>query len=743
MGMFNKKKKEEINGVVPKDKKKVKAEKTFLGSGRDELIDHEVYMIDTNLVEIIAPDGMNVHNNSHLVINDNGNELYIRTFYISELPNNANFGVTFANFLNFPDSVASVHIHPLKPAKASKSLDNDVTNLETQNVDAIKHGDSNRQRKLAAKINNINSWASRAENNISRLSEVCFLISIYGDTVDELNKRTGDLFHAVRKNSIGLVNCYSYQYEAYLANQPLNDITRYVHKSGISGLPRGFSWHRMDQESLSTIFNHTTTDLYHEDGIYIGYNLADKSPIIHDLYDKTHKGYGCVIAGTTGGGKSLLVKLLESRYLPSGFRFVSLDSESPGKRGEYSVLAERFGGVNYYFAPGSEQILNPFEIDSEEIYDETTGGEEETLSLDEKITDTKHIILSMIDRSKGSDILGLHRLTIGSICNDIIQDLYRSIGLVNGVVESLYEYSSSQSDKILSSGKKKKKLPTLTDFYTVLVRYKNGETNPKKLESYNIMIDSLKEYIRNLVICNDCGVVHTVDEFEKFEKINELDTGVRYRKCKCGGKVERIQGTQPYYDGQSTISIKNKPIVNIDISQLNENEKPIAQAIALAYIKEVFIKKNAMNPLKAKKLGVIFDEVNKAFKYPDARELINMVYRIARKRYVAPITATQSIADYAVHEDTVGIIKNATTLFILAHKVKDMIALSELTELDQSQIRNTVTASVGECYLVDNGKSIHVQIDYLQHVEAPYLETDVKKLRELRQREIKGDDTVA
>lgn len=724
-GFKSKKKKDKFQEVNP-----------LLDSGdvsEEDVAKKDIHEI-SEYADLIAPDGVDPFNMSFLVLNDHGRDVFIRTFYVSKLPTNAEFAVSFARLLNTSDSVASVFVNPMGAKKAQNSLNRDVVGIETETLQANKRGDSNRARKLMARLSNINGWAARVENSFSKLNEVAFLISIYADEKSDLDKKTSDLFYAVEKTSIELSNCYGYQYEAYLANQPSNNIIQYVSTKITDKLPKGLDFHRMDQEAVATIFNHTSSELFHDDGIYVGFNLDDGSPVIHHLYNKTHKGYGMIVAGTTGGGKSLTLKLLISRYLQDEFRFVLLDSDSTGRRGEFSSITRKFNGVNYYLAPDSHEILNIFEIDEEMAYDETTGQEWRTLDIKSKIIDAKHIVMAIVNKHDNVALFGTHAFTIETLIGDTIQDLYMQIGLKDGDAESLYE----QGDEgFLGSGKKKKKLPVLSDFFSKIIYYKTVERDKSKLPAYTMLIDAIKPYIREKIICHECAKdTFTNDEFETMETLG--DDGVRYRKCSCGGHVERVIGTQPYFDGQSTINIEyDTRIVNIDISQLHENEKPVAQTIALSYIKEKFIKKNAANPDKAKGLGVVFDELAKTFKYESARQVVAEVYRIARKRFVAPITATQSIADYIMHEDTKAIIKNASTQLILAHMPQDTEVLEDLVELKPTQARAVVTFDVGEAYLIDNRKAVHMKIDYFPHVEAKYLETDIKKLKMLRQAEIK------
>jgi len=82
-----------------KRKNKEKAEKV-LGSGKVEKYDDISCDINYKLKELIAPDGLNDKYNSALLINDGGVTVYVRTFYISELPRVATFGVSFQGILN-------------------------------------------------------------------------------------------------------------------------------------------------------------------------------------------------------------------------------------------------------------------------------------------------------------------------------------------------------------------------------------------------------------------------------------------------------------------------------------------------------------------------------------------------------------------------------------------------------------------------------------------------------------------
>ena len=94
-----------------------------------------------------------------------------------------------------------------------------------------------------------------------------------------------------------------------------------------------------------------------------------------------------MIAGQSGYGKSATVKQLFSRQVDFGVHIANIDYEplpGDGKRGEYSIVAEAVGGVNYLISNYSDSQLNFFEISDEYEYNRATGEEIPTLYLEER-----------------------------------------------------------------------------------------------------------------------------------------------------------------------------------------------------------------------------------------------------------------------------------------------------------------------------------------------------------------------
>jgi len=717
----------------------VSEEAVIKGHKKEREVKDFGYDVNHKYSKRFAPDGLNGDNNSFLIISDAGKNVYIRTFYISDIKKRVNFANTFVGIMNFPDSAVSIFVNPMVQGKADKSLESDVTNVEAELISAKKNHETNRARKLTGKFNTANRWAEKVESGDTALYEVAIMISIYADDLKQLDKRCGDFYYGAMSSGLKLANCWGFQLEAYMANQPLNRLSKFISKR-VDGTrkPVGVVYHRFDSESIATFYNHLYSEFYHPDGIYLGYTLPHRSPLIHNVYDPSHKGYGVVVGGSTGSGKSVAVKTYVSRWIPFGYRFVMLDSDSTTGRGEYALTAEENGGVNFLFAPGSKEIMNIYELKEEEEIDTISQELRMTVKLKEKINSASNMIMSIMEKGE-ADRLGDNKLFVESIIREINTELYREIGIEEGDPDSLFEKGDNvYKDGSLTSGKQRKRLPTISKFYVKLIIHRKYYAKSETVRAYEILLSGLKDYVRDLIVCSECGHVYTKDEYDALDKYTEALSDKKCNAGDCKGRVMHILGNNPYYDGESTIEIDlSVPVTNLDISQLPDAEKPIGQEVALIFIKENFIKKNSVIPSKAMKLGVIYDELHKLLPFESARRLAIDTYRTGRKRFVSPITATQSIGDYALYdEETLAMVKNSSTMFIMAHKTADKNALANTTILTPAQIDKVTSFSIGECYLIDGETVVHGKIDYMKDIEGTFAETNLENIKVIDKKKV-------
>lgn len=680
----------------------------------------------TDVRSIVAPDGINPNPMSYSIIHDAGHDVYVRNFTIDALPKRTVFASTFPSLFNMDRVTSNIFIEPISEGKAASMLDNRIVDIETNIISAEKNADRNQIRKLSGKLKESESWATKIETGENSLYNIYFLFTIMADSLEKLNRNTDSFRNLAKEKRITISCCYGLQAESYLTGMPL--MYRYSAKTGpIRSC--GLKKHILDKLSVSSIFNHTQDNLVHRKGIIIGRNMSSGMPVAFDAYDIRHNGYNIVFSGMTGTGKSACMKILASRYITkNNYRFVSIDSQAKGNRGEYSMLADIMGSPNYTIKNNSGNVMNIFDLDVEEEWSELTGAYM-VLRLQDKITNAKADMLTLIQGTKSSPEFTLMTY-IERIVMDIVTELYADLKIVDGDIDSLYEISRGVYDGTISSGKVKKKMPTITEFYKKVLQKNKNNTIPEHVVAYRIILDSLRDRVKELHYCSDCIKFFSADEIPS-EQV-----------CSCGGQVISIKGAKAYYDGQSNIRIREKDrFTNIDISQLPDEERPVARQISLSFVNEKFIKTNAINPEKTESMAVICDEVHQNFNSKSAVENLDYVSRTSRKRLVSLWTATQALKDYERTPETEAMLKQAAAKFVFKQAYQDKEWIQKALNLTRGQTERVLElggdpndddeSRKGEVCIVDNGKVCFCKIDYLKAAEAVFVETDPRIIQQM------------
>lgn len=117
-------------------------------------------------------------------------------------------------------------------------------------------------------------------------------------------------------------------------------------------------WRNMDTTSLATTFPFSTASLSANEGVLYGVNQNDGSLVIFDRFSL--ESANSIILGTSGGGKSYLVKLESLRLLMMGIDVLIVDPEN-----EYEKIASAVGGEFVSFSLSSNVKINPFELEQE------------------------------------------------------------------------------------------------------------------------------------------------------------------------------------------------------------------------------------------------------------------------------------------------------------------------------------------------------------------------------------------
>lgn len=680
--------------------------------------------------EFVAPDALDPNNYGYVKVVDAGRNVYLRNYYIEKMPRNTRFASTFAELYNVRNIMSQTRIEPLENAKAIQKLDSQIRDLDTELSTAQKAGNRNRYRKIQHKMGDTEGWARELESGRNRIFNVTMMFQSYADSLEKLNAQGADFHTKALGKNISVVSCYGSEPEAYKSGFTTNQI--FASKKGPIKTTTA-KVHQMDLYSLATIFNHTRASFYHKNGVYLGRDLSTHRPITFDPYDASMEAHNIIFAGKTGTGKSATIKMFLSRAADFGLKYCSVDMEAKGTQGEYSILTSRLGGANYKVSADSKEIVNLFEVSEEQEYDENSGQEHTVLHLIEKISIISGILVTMITYGKKEQPTFQEATVMESIIEDIVAYLFEVRGIQDGEPESLYAATAGYTLT-------KKPLPTITELYIEVLKRQKRNTYEHHTRGYALILDGLKKYVRELYYVPDIVKVLTGDEYNQLPMDNE---GHRYYKTEDGTRrdVIAIRGTRPFYDGQSTIKVDlDTPAINIDVSQLPENDRPLGLVIASNYLNENIIKKNSANPKKLRKRAILLDEAHRTFPYPELRRFWSDLYRSARKRYIAPICCTQSLEDFRLYDETKEIVKQSPMIFLLRQDAVDKDYIQETTQMSPGQMDRLFrlggatedggAAEKGQVCMVINKRAVFVQIDYLKETEMDVVETDQQKIFE-------------
>lgn len=702
---------------------------------------------------VIAADGVDPGPNGYMVINDSGQDVYLRSFTITKLPKRTVFANTFAGLFDFPGCTSSVFVEPITEAEMIRRLDRQINILESEYISAS--GNVNRQRKLGLQQSETESWSRALETGNNSFYNVGFLFTIYADDIVSLNKQS-DAFRALAlAKGMDISNCFAVQPEAYLSNAPLcrkvSINTKLIKADAIKT-------HQMDKYSLSTVYNYTESSFSHKYGIPLGRDMFTKKPFVFDVYDGSHDGFTILVFGKTGSGKSATIKIMCCRYRVQGYRFVCIDSQARKGtgEGEYATCAELMNGVNFQISAASNNILNLFDVQESKkfVKDSASSGHEVlTLELTEKIIQCVNSIITMVQGSN-ERFDGTTSTYMNRIVTDTVTAVYDEYGIKNGEPDSLYEAGQVIENGQLTSGKVRKKLPVFSDFYKKLLIANRDNDDAELAKTYRILLFALKDYVREVYYTANSVHFLTKDEYENLPLVEQevlRDNKRVIRKVRVWvneqgdhENVYQIHGIRPYYDGQSTLRVSQEcAFTNIDISQLTESEKVVAREIALGFVNENYIKKNSENLSNANKLLCIFDEAHENFVYEYARKTLSNIVRTARKRNVAILFSTQTVKEYDRYPETQDILKQAAVKLIAKQDYQDMEYLMDALNLTESQANYIVTnlggnmdtdtknLHRGEMCLVDGNKVAFIKVDYIRKTEALAVETDSAEIEKL------------
>lgn len=289
-----------------------------------------------NLKDLLAPSAVEIDFN-HLQIGEN----YYKTYFITGFPREvgANWLAPLINFSHALD--IGMFYYPVKAKEILSQLRRKITELESEL--SIEHKEG---RLLDPKVQLALQDARELQEELTAEREKFFQFALYitvpADDKEELNVVSHQLESIL--SSIMLVP----------RKATLQMDTGF--KTTIPSFNDGLKVTRnMDTTSIATTLPFTSSSLSSDQGIMYGINEHNGSLIIFDRFQMENAN--SVIFGTSGSGKSYLVKLEALRSLMLGVDVIIIDPEN-----EYKRLCDAIGGTYIHVDFNSASRINPFDL---------------------------------------------------------------------------------------------------------------------------------------------------------------------------------------------------------------------------------------------------------------------------------------------------------------------------------------------------------------------------------------------
>ncbi len=157
--------------------------------------------------------------------------------------------------------------------------------------------------------------------------------------------------------------------------------------------------------------------------------------------------------------------------------------------------------------------------------------------------------------------------------------------------------------------------------------------------------------------------------------------------------------------GETSLSL-SKPVITIDLAGLSSNKE--LQGITIQILAGLVWHQIKKSP--GPKI-VLFDEVWQHLKDPTAAQLLDQLYRTARKHYASVFSISQQLEDFLSEENQTSIIANSATRFILRTD-RETDLLKKIFQLNDAEISliqgltmrrgyfSEVFAAIGDDHLV-------------------------------------------
>lgn len=301
--------------------------------------------------DIIAPEVLKFNGNDFQI-----GERFGQAMYLDNIANwmNTNFLADLCA-LNF-ESVITMHIEAIPQSDSLKMIHNQSVNITAEMMEkqksALQNGYS--PEFISADIKRAKDQVDSLQEDLMNRDQKLFYMNLtlvhFGKDRDALKENRGIIKNVAGKY-MSTINPLMMQQERGLCTTlPM-------------GLDKTYSKRLLTTESLGVFIPFDEVNQFDEGGFYYGMNAVNKSLIVYNRMQG--QNYNGLVLGSSGSGKSFSAK----REMCSAILNTNASVNIIDPDGEYTPIAEAFGGSIIKIAPGNGVYINPFDLDIDTSYD--------------------------------------------------------------------------------------------------------------------------------------------------------------------------------------------------------------------------------------------------------------------------------------------------------------------------------------------------------------------------------------
>lgn len=288
------------------------------------------------LIDIIAPPSIEITPNYIKL-----GEKLSKTFFIFSYPSSLTAG-WFSPIINM-DAVMdiSIFIHPVEMSLVLKKLRKKVAEVQADLNERQEKG-LIRDPQLEMAHRNLEDLRGKFMAAQEKMFRFGSYITIYANTEKELSEIENFLRSTVEGRMVYMKPATFQQKKGFISTSPYGLDQLEVHTP-------------MNTAPVSSAFPFVSFNLSSNEGILYGINQHNNSLVLFDRFSLENSNM--VVFGTSGSGKSYMVKLEALRSLMVGTDVIIIDPEN-----EYKFLADMVGGSYFNISLGSDNKINPFDL---------------------------------------------------------------------------------------------------------------------------------------------------------------------------------------------------------------------------------------------------------------------------------------------------------------------------------------------------------------------------------------------